>query len=87
MTPTPEVFETIGQKADKVDKPQDEDAGEGDNSVEEIESLCMNCGENVSIVFLVLGYVSSLDLLLTQNVNRVPLGSFSRQYPTSAKLS
>jgi hypothetical protein len=46
--PSADFFEALGQKADKVDKPQDDDGGEGEQAVEEIESMCMVCGENVS---------------------------------------
>lgn len=53
-----EFFESIGRQAEKVDDGADavavEDGGanEGDDQkvVEEIESLCMNCGENVRII-------------------------------------
>ena len=51
-----EFFETIGSKVEGLasatngDKPNtDEDDDSGRPPVDEIESLCMNCGENVSI--------------------------------------
>lgn len=55
-----ELFDTIGQKAEKLASPPATDGvdgapenEEGDQKiVEEIESLCMNCHENVSY----LGY-------------------------------
>jgi len=49
-----EFFPKIGQVAEKTDALEDRDISEqtegdddGDRPVEEIESLCMNCGEQV----------------------------------------
>lgn len=49
-----EFFPKIGQVAEKTDALEDKDISEqtegdddGDRPVEEIESLCMNCGEQV----------------------------------------
>jgi hypothetical protein len=45
------MFNTIGEKVDKVAPTatgDDAATGQEDRVVEEIESLCMNCGENVS---------------------------------------
>jgi zinc finger protein len=52
----PELFNPIGEKAEKIAAEKNlDDAtnanqpdGEDDRVVEEIESLCMNCQENVS---------------------------------------
>ncbi len=47
----PELFNTIGEKAEKVAPvgvPDGEVADGEERAVEEIESLCMNCGDNVS---------------------------------------
>lgn len=55
------LFNTIGEKADKiapvaVSNSQDGVASEGDEKVvDEIESLCMNCEENVSRILLSAG--------------------------------
>jgi len=47
-----DLFNTIGEKAEKVAPTGVADGavpdGEEERAVEEIESLCMNCGENVS---------------------------------------
>lgn len=47
-----DLFNTIGEKAEKVAPTGVPDGavpdGEEERAVEEIESLCMNCGENVS---------------------------------------
>jgi Ethanolamine utilization protein EutJ (predicted chaperonin) len=47
----PELFNPIGEKVEKVAPaaaPNGTAAGEEERVVEEIESLCMNCEENVS---------------------------------------
>lgn len=50
----PELFNPIGQKVEKVEKvapatgPNGTTDDDDDRVVEEIESLCMNCEENVS---------------------------------------
>ncbi len=50
--PAAELFETIGQQAEQVTAPAaDGDQAQDDDDqrvVEEIESLCMNCHDNVS---------------------------------------
>ena len=48
LTPQ-EFFETIGSKVQNLAPAQDgaEDAEDDQRAVEEIESLCMNCGKNV----------------------------------------
>jgi len=47
-TPTPRaLFETIGQGAEDVSNIAD-DSEESQKLVEEIESMCINCEENVS---------------------------------------
>jgi len=46
-TPTPRpLFETIGQGAEEVNNIAD-DSEESQKLVEEIESMCINCEENV----------------------------------------
>jgi zinc finger protein len=55
--PNPEFFPTIGEIADKTDLigereyqlPSQDDQNE-ERPLEEIESLCMSCGEQVSII-------------------------------------
>jgi len=49
-TPTsPTLFETIGKGAEEVDKIAD-DSEETQKLVEEIESMCINCEENVPLL-------------------------------------
>lgn len=47
-----EFFQTIGDKVKNFSSPQNDDAAKDDEDerppVEEVESLCMNCGKNVS---------------------------------------
>jgi zinc finger protein len=47
-----QFFETIGDKVSKFAQPDGVETAEDDDhrAVEEIESLCMNCGENVSLL-------------------------------------
>lgn len=52
----PEFFESIGQKASQLDGTTNGVNGAGDEddepkAVDEIESLCMNCHENVRKMF------------------------------------
>lgn len=62
----PELFNSIGQKVEKVEKVASATvpngtADDNDKVVEEIESLCMNCEENVSPADLVrLGEPTSI---------------------------
>lgn len=44
-----EFFQTIGRKVENLAPASNgaEDADDDQRAVEEIESLCMNCGENV----------------------------------------
>lgn len=52
MAPNEELFPSIGTAAEQIDNLQDVDANEVTNNEEdrptqEIESLCMKCGEQV----------------------------------------
>ena len=52
-----EFFQAIGDKVKNFSSPQNGDAAKDDDErppVEEIESLCMNCGKNVSSAVLVV---------------------------------
>lgn len=47
-TTAPELFETLGKGVEEIDKLPDDDE-ETQKLVEEIESFCINCEENVQI--------------------------------------
>lgn len=51
-TKQPELFETIGHGAEQVDNIDDGDE-QSQSLVEEIESMCINCEENVRLDFWV----------------------------------
>lgn len=45
----PELFNPIGDKVEKVAPAAAQESEDDERVVEEIESLCMNCEENVSL--------------------------------------
>lgn len=79
-----EFFESIGNKVEGVSATTNGATAEDDQyrPVEEIESLCMNCGENVSFPPL----KDFVEMLYTnKHTSRASLVSFSQQSPTSEK--
>ena len=75
--PSEELFPSIGEVAEKeATKPEDV-VDEEENPVQEVESLCMQCGENVRI------FVKYPRLELKNTITyREKLDCFSRRYRT-----